>query len=182
MRHDKGFATPQRTVVLLFAKARDLECLNNAKEALETYNLMITKYENEYRVKIDTMHQNGKLFLYLAVAYMKCGKDLSCDTMYNQYLLHVDRDKVGGNDLYAIASWCRLLWILQRNDEAWTYLTKAAAANHKDPFIYYYQGVILRERGRFDQATDSFDRSINLIYVHRTDEMPSYHDTHPIQL
>ena len=93
---------------------------------------------------------------------MKCGKMQDSERMYEKYLKFVDGDKVRPGSVGAM---CVKLWILQKHDEAWKYLVKGIEANSVDLFVWYYYGVVLRQKHRFDEAIDAFDESIELMDV-----------------
>ena len=163
---------PKVKMVMLYGNARILELLAQINNAYDAYNGMIQKWK-DFEVAIDRSPGNGQSYLHIAVAYMKCGKMQLSDNMFKKYLCLKDEVRL---QVPYVGVRLRLLWILNRHNEAWKFLKKAVEARHKDGFVWYYYGVLLRKKGKYDEASMAFDECIDLIDVYKNCEIPGYED------
>merc|ERR1712176_1752114 len=83
--------------------------------------------------------------------------------MYEKYLETVDRDKV----VTANTSYARLLWVLQKYDEALKYLTKAIGLKRHNAFTWYYYGMILKHNQKHHDAIQAFENAMDLCDVYK---------------
>ena len=119
-------------------------------------------------------HNNGKNYLLQAVGLMKCEKmnvenkiiTMNSEQIYQQYLRVVDRNRVKGNTSYA-----KLLWTLGENDEALKYLDRAFQAKMYNAVTWYIYGMILKEKGEFNQAVVAFQNALDLCAVFKECEI-----------
>lgn len=163
---------PKVKMVMLYGNARILELLGQIDAAYNAYNQMIKEW-TDIEGAIDNTPGNGQSYLHIAVAYMKCNKLHLSNNMFDKYLTIKDEDRL---QVPYIGVRLRLLWILNKHDEAWIFLTKAIEEKNKDGFVWYYYAVILRQKRDFDESIVAFDKCIDLIDVYKNCEIPSYQE------
>lgn len=178
---DKQIPTALK-IVFLFQKARNLELLNRNIEASESYAKIIMEYEipgNASKIDqfcVNTVKGQNVTYMAVASAYRKCGKMKQSEQLYEKCKFELSNVsqvhfKYGCGEL-------KFFWIFEKHDKAWKYIIKAIKSNNDHPFIWYYYGVLLRDKRKYDEAIDAFDKSIQSLELeqYKFCKIPCYQD------
>ena len=116
-----------------------------------TFTLRLTGGSHYKKYQTD-----AKNYLYTAVSYKYLNNLESAENEYDAYLDSMNLDRL----TEGMTSFARLLYLLEKYDQALILINHAFKKNRCNPWTFYYYGLIMKIKGKYNEAKESFEKAL----------------------
>eukprot|EP01084_Bolivina_argentea_P134234 236803_1 len=154
---EKAMGMGTNDIAYKFEYAKCMEFLNDTEYKEKYENVVYTLKLSGGRGIVNKKYQrDAKNHLYKAVSWKMLGDIERSDDEYKDYLEKINMNLLQEN----FTAFARLLYFLEKYDDALVFLDKAIIRNRPNPFTFYYYGLIMKIKCEYKKAKESLEKAL----------------------